>query len=95
MIAQIAMMAVKTAIDEMMARRQENIFNRHISGRTGVRHHRQNGCSPTYTYTDKVKYTLNNQNTYKSRNISIVKDAIEKPIIIQAKKEDNQIVRSL
>ena len=87
MIAQIATMAAKTAVDELLERRQEEVFTRHRGGISGVKQHRHNGHSPACTYADKVKNTLNNQNTYKSKNISMVKDTREKPIIIQQRKE--------
>ena len=60
-----------------------------------MKQHRHNGHSPACTYADEVKNTLNNHNTYKSKNISTVKDTREKPIIIQAEEEDNQTVKSL
>ena len=89
MIAHIAMLAAKTAVDEILERRQEEVVNRCRDGITCMKQHRHNGCSPACIYADKVKNTLNNQNTYKSKNISIVKDTREKPIIIQAEEEDN------
>ena len=60
-----------------------------------MKQHRHNGCSPACTYSDKVQNTLHNQNNYKSKNISVAKDAREKPLIIQAEEEDNQTVKSL
>ena len=95
MIVQIVTMATKTAVDELLERRQEEVFTRHRGGITGVKWLRHNGHSPSCTYADKVKSTLNNQNTYKSKNISMVKDTREKPVILQAEKEDNQTVKSL
>ena len=95
MIAQIATFAAKTAIDKILERRQEEVFTRCRDGITGMKQHRHNGYSPACTYADKVKNTLNNQNTCKSKNISIVKGTREKPIKIQAEEEDNQTVKSL
>ena len=66
-IAQIAMLAAKTAIDEILERRQEEVSTRCRDGITGVKQHRHDGCSPPCTYADKAKNPLNNQNTYKSK----------------------------
>ena len=89
MIAQIATLSAKTAIEEILERRQEDVFTRCRGGIKCVRH-RHNGCSPVYTYADKVKNTLHNQKTYKAESISVAKDIGERPIIIQAEhKEDN------
>ena len=89
MIAQIAMLAAETAVDEILERRQGEVFTRCRDGITGMEQHWHNGHSPACTYADKVKNTLNNHNTYKSKNISMMKDTREKPIIIQAEEEDN------
>ena len=94
-IVQIATMAAKTAVDEILERRQEELSTRCRDGITGVKLHRHNGHSLACTYANKVKNTFNNQSTYKSKNIHIVKDTREKPIIIQAEEEDNQTVKSL
>ena len=94
MIVQIVTLAAKTAVDEILERRQEEIITRCRDGITGVKLHRHNGHSPTCTYGDKVKNTLNNQSTYKSKNIHIVKDTRDKLIIIQAEEEENQTVKS-
>ena len=88
-IAQIATLAAEIAIDEILERRQGEVFTRCRDGITGMKHHRLNGHSPACTYADKVKNTLNNQNTYKSKNMSMVKDTREKSIIIQAEEGDN------
>ena len=95
MIVQIATLAAKTAIDEILERRQEEVFTRCRDAIKGMKLHEHNGHLPACTYADKVKNTLNNQNTYKSKNISIVKNTREKPIIIQADEEDNQTAKSL
>ena len=86
MIVQIATMAAKTAVDETLERRQEEVITRCRDGITGMKLQRHNGHSPTCTYGDKVKNTLNNQSTYKLKYIQIVKDTREKPIIIQAEE---------
>ena len=86
MIAQIATLAVKTAIEKILERRQEDVFTRHRGGIKGVRH-RHNGCSPVFTYADKVKNILHNQKTYKAESILVAKDIRERPIIIQAEHE--------
>ena len=67
MIAQIATLAAKTAVDELLERRQEEVFTRCRGGITGMKQHRHSGCSPACTYADKVKYTLNNWNMYRSK----------------------------
>ena len=95
MTAQIATMAAKTAVDEILKRRQEEVITRCRDGITGMKLHRHNGSSPTCTYADKVKNTLNKLSTNKSKNIHIVKDTREKPIVIQAEEEDNQTVKYL
>ena len=53
MIAQIAMLAAKTAIDEILERRQEEVITRCRGVITGMKQHRHNGCSPACTYVDK------------------------------------------
>ena len=94
-IAQIATLAAKTTIDKILERRQEDVFTRHRGDIKGMRH-RHNGCSPVYTYADKVKNTLHNQKTYKAENILVAKGIKERPIIIQAEhEEDIQTVNSL
>ena len=95
MIAQIAMLAAKTAIGEKLEKRLEEVVTRCREDITGMKQHRQNGHSPACTYADKVKNTLKNQNIYKSMNSSLVKDTREQSIIIQAEKKDNQTVKSL
>ena len=58
MIAQIATLAAKTAVDEMLERRQEEVFTRCRDGITGMKQHRHNGHSPACTYADKVTYVF-------------------------------------
>ena len=95
MIAKIAMLAAKTAVEEILETRQEDVFTRCRDGIKDMRH-RHNGCSPVHTYADKVKSTLHNQKTYKAENISVAKDIRERSIIIQVEhEEDNQTLKSL
>ena len=67
MIAQIATLVAKTAIDEILGRRQEEVITRYRGGITGVKQHRHNGHSPAGTNADKVKNTLHKQNSYISK----------------------------
>ena len=92
----------KTAVDEILERkleeiiekrRHEDVFTRHISGRTGMRHHRQNGCSPACTYAQKVNNSLHNYET----PITKMKDRCKADIVkdrqnILMENEDNQTV---
>ena len=56
--------------------------------------HRHNGCSPVYTYAEKVQNTLHNQNSQSREHFGSKR--YERPIIIQSEhKEDNQTVKSL
>ena len=76
MIAQIATLAAKTAIEEILERRQEDVCTRCRGDIKGMRH-RDNGCSPVYTYADKVKNTLHNQKSNKAESMSVAKDMRE------------------
>ena len=91
-ITQIITLALKTTVEEILESRQEDLFTSHRGDIKGVRH-RHNGHSPVFTYADKVKYTIHNQKSYKTENMSVANDITERPVIIQA--EDNQTVKSL
>ena len=58
MIAHIAMLAAETAIDEILERRQGEIFTRCRDGIKGMKQHRHNGHSPACTYADKVVLSI-------------------------------------
>ena len=60
MIAKIATLAAKTAIDEILERNQGDKYTRCRGGITGMKQHRHNGCSPICTYAEKVNSSLHN-----------------------------------
>ena len=59
-IAQIATLAAKTAVEQILERKQESIYTRHRGGITGMKQHVHNRCSPVYTYAEKVNSNLHN-----------------------------------
>ena len=96
MIAKIAMLSAKTAVDEIFERKQEDIYTRHRGEITGMKQHRHNGHSPVYTSAEKVNNSLHNYETFitKTKNrceANIVRDRHN----ILMEKEDNQTVKSL
>ena len=67
MIAQIAMLAAKTAVEEILeGGRHEDIFTRCRGDIKGMRH-RHNGHPPGYTYADQVNNSLHNLKLYKAK----------------------------
>ena len=67
MIARIAMLAPKTAVEEILERRRhEDIFTRSRGDIKGARH-RYNGHPPVYTYADQVNNSLHNLKLYKAK----------------------------
>ena len=82
MIAKIAMLAAKTAIDEILERKQEDIYTRCRGEITCMKWHRDNGCSPVYTYAEKVNNSLHNSETF----ITKMKDRCKVNIIRDRKK---------
>ena len=96
MIVKIAMLAAKTAVDEILERKQEDKFTRHTCHIPGMKQHRHNGCSPVYTYAGKVNNSLHNSEIFKTKTedsckASIVKD--RQNMLMES--EDNQIVKSI
>ena len=58
--------------------------------------HRHNGCSPVYTYAEKVNSSLHNSDIFMTK----MKDSCEANIVrdrqnILMENEDNQTVKSL
>ena len=45
MIAKIATLAAKIAIDEILERKQEDVYTRCRGGVTSMKQHKHNGCS--------------------------------------------------
>ena len=95
MIAQIVTLAAKTAVDEILERRQEGVFTRCRGGITGMKHHRHNGCSPVYIYVEKVNSSPHNFEIFMTK----MKDSCEANIVIDRQNilmedEDNQTVKS-
>ena len=96
MITKIAMLAAKTAIDEILERKQEDIYTRCRGGITGVKQHRHNGHSAIYTYAEKVNSSLHNSEIFMTK----MKDSCKANIVrdrqnILMENEDNQTVKSL
>ena len=96
MIAEIATLAAKTAVDKICERKQEDIYTRCRGGVTGMKQHRYNWHSPVDIYAEKVTNSLHNYgrfkiNTKDSCKASIVSDRLS----ILMKNEDNQTVKSL
>ena len=73
MIAKIAMVAAKTAIDKILERKQEDIYTRHRGGITGMKQHRHNGHSPVDTYAEKVSNSLHNYERFKIKTKTVAK----------------------
>ena len=76
-IAKIAMLAAKTAVDEILEGKQEDIYTRHRGEITGVKQHRHNGHSPIYTSAEKVNNSLHNSETFMTK----MKDRCEATIV--------------
>ena len=96
MIAKIATLAAKTAVYDILERKQEDIYTRCRCEITGVKQHRHNGHSPGYTSTEKVNNSLHNSETL----ITKMKHRCKTNIVrvrhkILMEKEDNQTVKSL
>ena len=67
MIAQIATLAAKTAVEEILEeRRHEDIFTKCRGDIKGMRY-RHNGHPPVYTYADQVNNSLHNLKLYKEK----------------------------
>ena len=64
-IVQIAMMAVKTAVETKLDKRRDDDFSSKCRGETKGMRPRYNGHSLSYTYTEKVKNSIHIQKIYK------------------------------
>ena len=95
MIAKIAMLAAKTAVDEIFERKQEDIYTRHKGHVTGVKQHRHNGCSPVDTYAEKVNNSLHNYERFKIKTDSCKASIVSNRLNILMENEDNQTLKSL
>ena len=97
MIAQIAMLAAKTAVEEILGRRRhEDVFTRCRGDIKGMRH-RHNGHSPVYTYADQVNNSLHNLKIYKAKtkDSSEVKNIRDRQNIQKENEDSNQTTKSL
>ena len=97
MIAQIVMLAAKTAIDKILKRSQEGVFTRCRGGITGMKQQRHNGHSQVCTYAEKVKNSLHNSDIFKTKT----KDSCEAKNIrhrqnfLKENEDNNQTIKSV